>query len=201
MPAPLPLRRSRELRLRRYCPILAGTALLAFTSPASGLRPAAGFPADYDTSAQYAATAQQVAVQEVVDVTAVRTLAQAQVLLTVEAKERTMLQRRNGRPQDLVPTVSTNPAGLPAVVQCIKNHESGNYTEHSHPGSGSGAYQMIPGTWAAWSARAGYPGYRYAYQAPPNVQDAVLQYTLTHGGAGNWSPRYGNDPCTVGMGG
>jgi len=25
--------------------------------------------------------------------------------------------------------------------------------------------------------------------------------TLTHGGAGNWSPKYGPDPCTVGMGG
>lgn len=87
------------------------------------------------------------------------------------------------------------------VMQCIKDHESGNYTEHSHIGDGSGAFQMIPGTWAHWSVAAGYPGYQYAYEAPAAVQDAVVAYMLTHGGAGNWSPRYGADPCTVGMGG
>lgn len=88
-----------------------------------------------------------------------------------------------------------------AVRQCIKDHESGNYAEASNPGGASGAYQYEPATWRTWSERAGYPGYAYAYQAPPNVQDAVTDYTLTHGGAGNWSPRYGADPCTVGYGG
>lgn len=92
-------------------------------------------------------------------------------------------------------------ASLESIRQCIKDHESGNYAESSHIGSGSGAYQYVPGTWRTWSARAGYGGYRYAYQAPPEVQDAVTDYALTHGGAGNWSPRYGNDPCTVGIGG
>lgn len=90
-------------------------------------------------------------------------------------------------------------SSLSGVAQCIKNHESGNYTESSHPASGSGAYQWIPSSWQAWSARAGYPGYTYAYQAPPSVQDAVTVYALTHGGAGNWSTRYGADPCTAGM--
>jgi len=99
------------------------------------------------------------------------------------------------------------PSNLAGVVQCIKDHESGNYAESSHPGSGSGAYQFIPGTWRTyfgkWAAATGYTGpiYAYAYQAPPDVQDAVLIYALTHGGAGNWSPKFGDDPCTVGMGG
>jgi len=87
-------------------------------------------------------------------------------------------------------------------MDCIKAHESGSYSESSHPSDGSGAYQIIPGTWRSWSARAGYGGqYAYAYQAPAWVQDAVVNYMLSHGGAGNWSPRFGNDPCTVGMGG
>lgn len=98
-----------------------------------------------------------------------------------------------------------------SVAQCIKDHESGNYAESSHPGSGSGAYQYVPDTWRhyfnLWKAslppaqQLMIPYYDLAYQAPPWVQDAVFQYTLSHGGAGNWSPRYGNDPCTVGMGG
>lgn len=85
------------------------------------------------------------------------------------------------------------------VLACIRHAESGDYSEHSHPNDGTGAYQYIGPTWRAWSARAGYPGYWLAYEAPPAVQDAVTVYTLTHGGAHNWSPRYGNDPCTVGL--
>lgn len=94
--------------------------------------------------------------------------------------------------------VARPPAAVSAssVMDCIKAHESGNYAEQSHPGSGSGAYQVIPSTWNVWSARAGYPGYAYAYLAPPNVQDAVVQYMLANGGAANWSVRYGPDPCT-----
>jgi hypothetical protein len=101
------------------------------------------------------------------------------------------------------------PGSLSSVVQCIKNHESGNYNEASHPGSGSGAFQFIPGTWRAWFGRwrsslsaaetATVPYYSLAYQAPPEIQDAVLHYTLTHGGASNWSNRFGNDPCTAGL--
>lgn len=84
-------------------------------------------------------------------------------------------------------------------MACIRAHESGDYTEHSHINDGSGAYQYIPATWQAWSARAGYPGYQYAYLAPPAVQDAVTVYVLTNGGAHNWDSSYGNDPCTEGM--
>ncbi len=90
-------------------------------------------------------------------------------------------------------------SNLSDVTQCVKQHESGNYNESSHPGSGSGAYQYVPGTWRHWSQLAGYAGYAYAFEAPPGVQDAVFQFTLTHGGAHNWDPAFGNDPCTTGM--
>lgn len=98
---------------------------------------------------------------------------------------------------------------LGGVVQCIKDHESGNYSESTHTGSGSGAYQFIPRTWryyfGRWKGsltptkRARIPYYDLAFLAPPSVQDAVLNYALTHGGAGNWSNRFGNDPCTQGL--
>lgn len=85
-------------------------------------------------------------------------------------------------------------------MQCIKDHESGDYTNHTNgPEGASGAYQFIGSTWRAWSARAGLGGYSAAWLAPPAVQDAVVLFTLTHGGAHNWDPRYGNDPCTVGL--
>lgn len=97
------------------------------------------------------------------------------------------------------------PVALLPVAGCVKGAESGNYTEASHTSSGSGAYQFVPGTWrtwfARWAAATGYrgPDYAYAYLAPWFVQDAVFCYTVTHGGAGNWSNRYGYDPCTRGM--
>ena len=93
------------------------------------------------------------------------------------------------------------PMNVAAVMACIRNAESGDYTESSHLDEGSGAYQFTPGTWEAWSARAGHPGYEYAYEAPPAVQDAVTAYTLINGGAHNWDPAYGNDSCTVGWNG
>lgn len=98
------------------------------------------------------------------------------------------------RPAAISPAFS-----LVAVMQCIRDHESGNYAESSHLSDGSGAYQYIPSTWREWSARAGYGGYAYAFEAPAAVQDAVTAFTLTHGGAHNWDPRYGNDPCTAGL--
>jgi len=100
-------------------------------------------------------------------------------------------------------------ANIADVIRCIRAHESGRFDEHSHPWSGSGADQWIPSSWAEWSVRAGYgtrdprgrpvPTYSLAYLAPPAVQDAVTAYALTHGGAGNWSMNYGNDPCTAGL--
>jgi hypothetical protein len=94
---------------------------------------------------------------------------------------------------------ATSVAPLTSVMDCIKGVESGNYAESSHPSSGSGAYQYTPGTWRSWSARAGYPGYAYAFEAPPQVQDAVTAFTLANGGAHNWDPSYGPDSCTVGL--
>lgn len=88
-----------------------------------------------------------------------------------------------------------------AVRTCIHNHESWDPTEHSHLSDGSGWYQMIPRTFRTYAARLGITWYAFAYEAPAPVQDAIAAFMLTTDGAGNWSPRYGNDPCTVGMGG
>lgn len=98
----------------------------------------------------------------------------------------------------------------PTIAACIKACESGNYSESSHTNDGSGAYQFIPRTWRTYFApwrdewNAAHPAqqvpyYDLAYEAPAWVQDAVLEYAVGHGGAGNWSPRFGNDPCTVRM--
>lgn len=112
------------------------------------------------------------------------------------------------------PATSTyvGPGNLGQVASCIKSAESGNYAESTHTGSGSGAYQFIPGTWrhyfrlwqSEWNADPHHkdnqvPYYDLAYQAPAWVQDAVLNYTVTHGGAHNWDPSYGKDSCTVGL--
>lgn len=92
-----------------------------------------------------------------------------------------------------------------ATRTCIMHYESGNYSESSHPDSGSGAYQFVPSTWqtwfTSWTTWAGYggPSYSYAFQAPAWIQDDVASYTLTHGGQHNWDPSYGNDPCTVNL--
>jgi len=123
------------------------------------------------------------------------------VAKSVEAARPKVRVDRDPPPRRSSAAVSTPPAGLESIISCIKEHESGDYNESSHTRDGSGAYQVIPSTWQSWSARAGYGGYAYAYQAPPEVQDAVIVFMLTNGGAGNWSPRFGNNPCTVGMGG
>lgn len=107
------------------------------------------------------------------------------------------------------PAAVTYTGDISQVVACIKNAESGNYRESSHPNDGSGAYQFIPHTWRTYflrwlqtlddKTRSMIPDFQLAYQADPWVQDAVLAYTLTHGGAGNWSNRYGRDHCTAGL--
>lgn len=97
------------------------------------------------------------------------------------------------------------PPYLRPITSCIKHDESGVYTEASHPDSGSGAYQYTPPTWRTWLAlwrvavKYKGPSYSFAYEAPWYVQDAVTVFALTHGGASNWSNRYGYDPCTQGM--
>lgn len=126
--------------------------------------------------------------------------AKAHPVVTHHASSTTVTVRRHTQT-----VVTSNSSG---VAQCVKNHESGNYAESSHPSSGSGAYQFIPSTWRSWSVKAGYghydahgnpvPTYSYAYEAPPSVQDAVFNFAIANGGGGNWSMRYGNDPCTGG---
>lgn len=111
--------------------------------------------------------------------------------------------------QAWIEAISFPPMNLRPVMQCIKDHESGNYSESSHPSSGSGAYQFTPGTWLTWFLkwRASLPAdsiyktsyYVLAFMAPAYVQDHVLVYTLQNGGAHNWDPSYGDDPCTVGL--
>ncbi len=135
------------------------------------------------------------------EVVLVNTLVANQQKAAAEAAARLVSSPPHVSPIVVSASIVATSSNIAAVMQCIKNHESGNYAENSHAGGASGAYQYEPGTWQTWSARAGYPGYMYAYEAPPNVQDAVTAYTLTHGGAGNWSPRFGPDPCTVGIGG
>lgn len=96
------------------------------------------------------------------------------------------------------------PPDLIPVANCVKGVESGNYSESTHPGSGSGAYQYVPSTWqhwfSLWATTTGYKSsHSLAYLAPWYVQDATFVYTLRHGGASNWSNAYGYDPCTSGM--
>lgn len=132
-----------------------------------------------------------------VDDPAAAKLWKAAWLLSEAAKQESAA--RASRREAAATTVSAPAVGRSPVARCVMGAESGNYAEASHPGSGSGAYQFIPSTWRHWSKLAGYPGYAYAYEAPPSVQDAVFDYTVTHGGAHNWDPRFGKDSCTVNM--
>lgn len=108
-----------------------------------------------------------------------------------------------------IEAISFPPAYLVPVMNCIKGAESGNYFESSHPSSGSGAYQFVPGTWLTYFLRwrDSLPAdhqyknsyYALAFLAPSYVQDHVLVFALQNGGAHNWDPSYGNDSCTVGL--
>lgn len=80
-------------------------------------------------------------------------------------------------------------------LACVRHHESdpggwphtGGYTAQNARSSASGAYQFIDSTWRTVSARAGYPGYSRALQAPWWVQDAVALHTIEHGGRSHWN--------------
>jgi len=60
---------------------------------------------------------------------------------------------------------------ITAMMRALGEHESGmDYTNTGNGTHGaSGAYQYEPGTWN------NYGGYKYAYQAPPAVQDAKMR--------------------------
>lgn len=63
---------------------------------------------------------------------------------------------------------------------CVRAHESDRadgYSAYNRSSGAAGAYQFISGTWAYVSARAGYPGYGSAANAPAHVQDAVAYDT------------------------
>lgn len=64
---------------------------------------------------------------------------------------------------------------LPAILQTIKDLESGNYTSEPYgPGGASGAYQFEPGTWKGLTKEFGVgQQYPIAAEAPPAVQDQV----------------------------
>jgi hypothetical protein len=90
-------------------------------------------------------------------------------------------------------------ANLSEVLAGIRQHESrGNYNltpqqNYDYPNShASGAYQFQPATWQSWTRQSGIGGqYSEAYQAPPNVQDAVAAYAAIHGPGVNSTALWG----------
>jgi hypothetical protein len=77
------------------------------------------------------------------------------------------------------------PAPVPTVppdadlLACIRSYEGG-YTSVSADGTYRGAYQADEATWA------GYGGYTYADEAPPDVQDAFARELLAERGLQPW---------------
>lgn len=75
-----------------------------------------------------------------------------------------------------------NPTILALILRNIRTMESGgNYTALNKTASASGAYQIIDSSWRSWAAASGVPGatsYPRAYQAPPEVQDAVAAWKV-----------------------
>jgi muramidase (phage lysozyme) len=66
--------------------------------------------------------------------------------------------------------------------QCIRIHESGD--RYNDPSAPSGAYGIVPVTWASY----GYSG--WPYEAPPAVQDALALRLYNEYGWQPWSSRY-----------
>jgi hypothetical protein len=81
-------------------------------------------------------------------------------------------------------------------LTCVRHHESdrtgsyphiGGYRAQNPSSSASGAYQFLDSTWRGASARAGYPGYAKAKNAPWYVQDAVALHVVRTGGRSAWN--------------
>jgi hypothetical protein len=85
-------------------------------------------------------------------------------------------------------------ATLSSVLAAVRQHESSgnysltpqqNYAYSTGTTHASGAYQFQPATWQHWTQASGIgTQYSEAYQAPPNVQDAVAAYALTNQSGG-----------------
>jgi hypothetical protein len=90
-------------------------------------------------------------------------------------------------------------ANISDVLAQIRQRESrGDYSltpeqNYAYPRShASGAYQFQPDTWRTWAARSGIGGqYPEAFQAPPEIQDAVAAYAATNGPGVNSSALWG----------
>lgn len=101
-------------------------------------------------------------------------------------------------------------ATLSSVLSQIRQNESGsaagNYTltpqqNYAYPAShASGAYQFQPGTWQSLTQKSGIgTQYSEAYQAPPNVQDAVAAYALEQNPNANSSSLWGGGKTSYPM--
>ena len=77
---------------------------------------------------------------------------------------------------------AADPITINHIAFTIRLMESGdNYTQLNKTASASGAYQIINSTWKSWSAGSGVANattYPRAYQAPPDVQDAVAKWKI-----------------------
>lgn len=79
-----------------------------------------------------------------------------------------------------------NPPG--GYLACVRHAESrGDYQAQNSRSTASGAYQFLDSTWATVSVQAGHGGYAKARHAPPQVQDAVAEYTLKTQGKQPWA--------------
>ncbi|MFM7069788.1 MAG: hypothetical protein ACKOYM_10065 [Actinomycetes bacterium] len=84
---------------------------------------------------------------------------------------------------------------LHPFLVCVRHHESdrgpyphlNGYAAKNPISTASGAYQFLNSSWRVLSARAGYPGYARAKDAPWYVQDAVALHTFRQGGRGHWN--------------
>lgn len=88
-----------------------------------------------------------------------------------------------------VPSLFYEGGTLPALLHAIRNCESGgNYLRLNQSGSdASGAFQVLDSTWRSWrNLVAGAGSYARAFQAPPEIQDAVAVAAYAADGTAPW---------------
>ena len=77
-----------------------------------------------------------------------------------------------------------------SLADMVKRFESGgNYAARNPNSSASGAYQYLDSTWRADAQQAGIDinAYPTAASAPPSVQDAVFNHTVSKTGLASWT--------------